>query len=445
MATGVPRRNPSGRGEPSAVRVEYPGKRPVADILETPPAEADAVWSPPGGASNRLCFGDNLGLLSRLRRDPAVGGRVRLVYIDPPYATETVFHSRNLTHAYEDVLSGADYLEELRRRVVLLRELLADDGSLYLHLDQKMVFHAKLMLDEVFGPAQFRNCITRKKCNPKNYTRKAYGNVADYILFYTKTAGYVWNRPTEPWTEERAKEYQYVEPKTGRRFMKVPVHAPGVRHGETGQLWRGKPPPPGKHWQYPPRVLDALDAAGHIYWSPNGNPRRKVYLDASDGVVVQDIWTEFRDAHNQNVRITGYPTEKNPDLLRRIISASSERGDLVLDCYAGSGTTLAVASELGRNWVGVDDSPEAITTILNRFANGTRPMGDFVGKRPVERGGASLFAEVGDAPAISGGRPIQDFTLAVHRSAVAEHGGAVAGWVSRLQALANPPAVPDSR
>src|SRR6185437_7100417 len=117
-----------------------------------------------------------------------------------------------------------------------------------------------LILDEVFGSSQYRNCITRKKCNPKNYTRKTYGNVADYILFYSKTDTYVWNRPTETWTPVRAKEYQYVEQATGRRFMKVPVHAPGVRNGETGQPWRGKLPPPGKHWQYPPRVLEELDA-----------------------------------------------------------------------------------------------------------------------------------------------------------------------------------------
>ena len=107
-------------------------------------------------------------------------------------------------------------------------------------------------------------------------------------------------------------------------------------------------PPPGKHWQYPPAKLDELDARGEIYWSPTGNPRRKVYLDKSDGVPLQDIWLDVRDAHNQNSHITGYPTEKPAELLRRIVQSSSNPGDLVLDCFAGSGTTLAVASELGR-------------------------------------------------------------------------------------------------
>jgi adenine-specific DNA-methyltransferase len=280
-----------------------------------------------------------------------------------------------------DLLEGAHYLEFLRERLILLRELLANDGSIYIHLDENMAFHVKAIMDEVFGHANFRNWITRKKCNPKNYTRKTYGNVADYILFYTKTENYVWHRPVAPWTEDRAaKEYQYAEPGTGRRYKKVPVHAPGVRNGETGKPWRGMKPPPGKHWQYPPRVLDEMDTRGDIYWSPTGNPRRKIYFDQSDGVPVQDIWLEYRDAHNQNIKVSGYPTEKNPAMLARIIEASSNPGDIVLDCFSGSGTTLSVASQKRRRWIGMDNSPEAIGTTMRRFGKGLEPMGDFVNK-----------------------------------------------------------------
>src|SRR3990172_11442150 len=128
-----------------------------------------------------------------------------------------------------------------------------------------------------------------------------------------------------------------------------------------------------------------MDARGEIYWSPNGNPRRKVYLDESDGIPVQDVWLDFRDAHNQNIEITGYPTEKNPDLLAQIIEASSNPGDFVMDCFCGSGTTLAVASRLDRKWIGVDNSAEAVATILRRFAIGTRRMGDFVSSRNGKR------------------------------------------------------------
>lgn len=123
-----------------------------------------------------------------------------------------------------------------------------------------------------------------------------------------------------------------------------------------------------------------MDARGEIYWSPTGNPRRKIYLDASAGVPVQDIWYDFRDDRNQNVLITGYPTEKNPEMLERIIQASSNPGDIVLDCFSGSGTTLAVAENLGRRWIGIDNSPEAITTTLRRFFQGAERMGDYVNK-----------------------------------------------------------------
>jgi adenine-specific DNA-methyltransferase len=444
MATGVPKKR-SGRTTPSpgdearAFRLEYPGKRSIAEILATPTDDCATIWRGREEASNRLYFADNLSILAGLRNEPTFAGRVRLVYIDPPYATETIFHSRSLNPAYDDTLAGPEYLEALRQRIILIRELLADDGSLYLHLDEKMVFHAKLILDEVFGPSQYRNCITRKKCNPKNYTRKAYGKVADYILFYTKTGNYVWNRPTEPWTPERAKEYQYVEPETGRRFMKVPIHAPGVRNGETGQPWRGKQPPPGKHWQYPPQVLDELDARGEIYWSPSGNPRRKVYLDENPGVGVQDIWLGFRDAHNQNIRITGYPTEKNSDLLRRLISASSNAGDLMLDCYAGSGTTLAVAAELGRSWVGVDRSPEAIATILDRFTRGLQPMGDFIDRQGAESAPAvqQMLFDAADTtdkslPSMEKAVPLDSFDFFADRILLHTHATTVAKWRDRL-------------
>ena len=220
--------------------------------------------------------------------------------------------------------------------------------------------------------------------------------MTDYILFYSKTDTYVWNRPFVPWTKARAaKEYGYAD-QDGRRYKKVPVHAPGVRNGETGKRWRGKLPPPGKHWQYTPSKLDAMDAKGEIYWSPTGNPRRKIYLDQSPGVPLQNIWMNVCDAHNQNSRIADYPTEKPSTLLSRIIEASSNSDDLIMDCYAGSGTTLAVASQLGRRWIGVDRSHEAIAATLRRFTHGTERMGDFVNKPPRLQGPTELQDPITD-------------------------------------------------
>ncbi|MBI5774000.1 MAG: site-specific DNA-methyltransferase [Verrucomicrobia bacterium] len=444
MATGIPNSNGSnGRAnsrasEPGIVKLSYPGKRLASEILATRPAQLSIAWEGDSARNgNALYYGENLAVLAALLREPRVRGKVRLIYIDPPYATRSVFQSRKQADAYHDLLGGPDYLEFLRERLILLRELLADDGSIYVHLDENMAFQAKVLMDEVFGPSNFRNWLTRKKCNPKNYTRKTYGNVADYILFYTKTDNYVWHRPVEAWTDERAaREYTYAEAGTGRRFKKVPVHAPGVRNGETGKTWRGVNPPPGKHWQYPPRTLDEMDARGEIYWSPTGNPRRKIYLDQSVGIPVQDIWMGFRDAHNQNIRITGYPTEKNPALLARIIAASSDPGDLVLDCFCGSGTTLEAAHRLSRHWLGVDQSPEAIRTTLARFAKGVEPMGDFV--RRMERDDAKQSDEEmlplldlespssKPSQAIEAHEPITDFTF--HVAADVRSADIMKGW-----------------
>ena len=363
--------------------LSFPGKREKGLILATEPATVEPLWAAPNSTADRnhLYFGDNLPIMAHLYNSPDIRGRVKLVYIDPPFSTNSVFKARTQKDAYHDLLVGADYLAFMYERLVFLRELMAEDGSIYVHLDDTMAFDIKIILDEIFGRQNFRNFITRRKCNPKNYTRKTYGNISDYLFFYTKSDRYTWNRSVEKWTTERAeKEYSYVEPATGRRYKKVPIHAPGTRNGQTGKSWRGMQPPPGKHWQYPPATLDEMDRRGEIAWSANGNPRRKIYLDESEGIPVQDIWWDLRDAHNQNIKITGYPTEKNPDLLRRSITASSNPDDLILDCFSGSGTTLAVGSELDRAWIGIDSSPEAISTTLRRFATGPELMGDFVSK-----------------------------------------------------------------
>lgn len=366
--------------------------------------------------TNRLYYGDNLDVLKQLTNDPTICGQVKLIYIDPPYSTGGIFQTRDLKDAYTDVLMGNEYLAFMHKRLILLHQLLNEKGSIYVHLDSKMIFHVKVMLDTIFGENNFQGMITRKKCKPKNYTRKTFGNVSDYILFYSKTDNPTWNRPYDEWTDEKIlKEYPFIEEKTGRRYKKVPIHAPGIRNGSTGQEWRGMMPPTGKHWQFVPTTLDELDSKGEIYWSSNGNPRRKVYLENSKGIPVQDIWLDYLDINNQNTKGTGYPTEKNPDLLKRIIEASSYEGDLVLDCFAGSGTTLAAADELNRKWLGIDCSEEAINTILDRFYQGISALGDFVEKKQNTNGSYSLF----DTPTVytnSNEKIVRNFSFYTEKS-----------------------------
>lgn len=384
LATGIPTtRKNNNVDNDFSFEISYKGKIHEEEIISnTPSMRLNEIINLEGTSQNHLYFGDNLNVLKTLMANENVKGKVKLIYIDPPYSKNAQFESREQEHAYYDTLKGSNYIEFLRQRLILMRELLADDGTIYVHLDEEMIFPIKLVMDEIFGEQNYRNFITRKKCNPKNYTKKQYGNISDYILYYSKTKKWIFNQPFMPWDEETGKkEYSYVEEETGRRYKKVPVHAPGVRNGETGKEWKGMLPPPGKHWQYTPEKLDEMDRNGEIYWSPTGNPRRKIYLDNSQGIPVQDIWLDFRDSINQNMQSTGYPTEKSSDLLKQIILASSNEGDLVLDAFAGSGTTLAVAEEQGRKWIGIDDSPLAIKTILNRLLNGSEKMGDFVKKR----------------------------------------------------------------
>lgn len=339
----------------------------------------------------RLYHADNIDVLHYLLSDKKVCGKINLIYIDPPYNTGGAFETKDFKHAYNDKFTKESYVEFMRARLLLMYKLLADTGSIYVHLDSNMVFHVKILMDEIFGANNFQGMITRKKCKSKNFTRKTFGNISDYILFYTKSESPIWNRPYEEWSNEKIlKEYPFIEEGTGRRHKRVPCHAPGTRKGATGGPWRGMMPPEGKHWQYTPDKLDEMDARGEIYWSSNGNPRRKVYLDQSKGVPVQDIWLDYLDVNNQNTCLTGYPTEKNIKLVKRIIEASSNPGDLVLDCFAGSGTTLVAAEELGRQWIGVDIGDEAIKVIQNRFLYGTKPLGDYVHAKEKDKKELSL-------------------------------------------------------
>ena len=384
----------------AAVSLTYEGKMDVESILQ-PTSQAflkvDKQGNVKGAGTakpNTLIVGDNYFALKHLLH--ASASKVDLIYLDPPFGTGFAFQSRSLDHAYRDDMALAPYLEFMRRRLVLMRELLSDRGSIYLHIGHQQVFHLKVILDEVFGRENFRNLIVRRKCSSKNYTRKQYANLNDYILFYSKTSEYTWNQPSQPASKEWIdREYSFHDNKG--RYKLVPVHAPGTRNGECGKPWRGKLPPKGKHWQFLPSKLDEFDANGEIHWSKNSNPRRKVYLPTDKSLPLTDYWDMFKDAHHQSIKITGYPTEKNLDLVKTIIGASSNPGDLVLDPFAGSGTTLHAAHDLQRSWIGIDESLTAVKTILTRMRDGLFAMGDYVERSP----SADLLASLDIPPVVA--------------------------------------------
>ena len=361
----------------------YPGKEIEEDILtNTCPANFKNVrtFGTPNfltckGWVNMLILGDNLSALKSLMGNPGIRGKISLVYIDPPFSTDqeyrggnsrvaTISSSLEDEIAYQDRLVGAEFLEFLRKRLVFLRELLATDGSIYLHIDWKKGHYLKAIMDEIFGEEHFINDIARIKCNPKNFVRPAYGNIKDMILFYSKTDTYIWNEARETMTEE---DIQRLFPKIdedGRRYTTVPLHAPGeTRNGPTGQPWKGLKPPKGRHWRTHPDQLTKLDGQGLIEWSETGNPRKIIYADEvlANGKKRQDIW-KFKDSPYPS-----YPTQKNAEMLKVIIEASSNPNDIVLDCFAGSGTTAVCAEELGRRWIAIDNSPWATEATLKRL------------------------------------------------------------------------------
>jgi adenine-specific DNA-methyltransferase len=346
----------------------YPGKKTVNEILNTilPCNLNGKILS-----KNILIKGENLSVLQKLREKYT--GKIDLIYIDPPFSTNTTFTigdkrvstismSNDDDVAYIDNLKGVYFIEFIRERLIVARELLSSLGSIYLHIDYKIGHYIKIIMDEIFGIDNFRNDITRIKCNPKNFYRKAYGNIKDMILFYSKTKDLIWNDPKLPFNQtDKNKLFKKID-NQGRAYTTIPLHGPGeTKNGATSGLFKGLKPPKGRHWRCSPQELEALDAAGLIEWSSSGNPRKIIYAGEKDGKKMQDIW-EFKD-----YQYPVYPTEKNIDLLRTIILASSNADSTILDFFCGSGTALIAAQELNRNWIGIDQSEQAIKTVKTKL------------------------------------------------------------------------------
>lgn len=349
----------------------YSGKKSEKEVLKL---SSMAHFSIPYAHNNSLINGNNLEVLSILLHEYKLNGKVDLIYIDPPFATNgtftigkdrtsTISGSSEDDIAYTDTLVGEEFLEFLRERLILARELLSEQGSIYLHIDYKVGHYVKIIMDEVFGSENFRNDISRIKCNPKNFSRKAYGNIKDLILFYSKSKNPIWNEPYVPYSEEDiAKLYKKVD-ENGRAYTTVPLHAPGeTKDGVTGGEFKGIKPPKGRHWRTAPVELEKLDEQGLIEWSTNGVPRRKIFASEQKGKKMQDIW-DFKD-----YQYPVYPTEKNLDLLKHIVKTSSNENSIVMDFFCGSGTTLCAAQELGRKWIGIDKSEQAIKVAKKRLS-----------------------------------------------------------------------------
>jgi adenine-specific DNA-methyltransferase len=344
--------------------LDYPDKMDEFEIRHSyAKGEIKIVEKQHNLENNKFIFGDNLLVLKSLLDTHY--GKIDLIYIDPPFATGRDFSSINDDTAYSDKLIDSEFLEFIRKRLVLLRDLLSEKGSIYLHIDKKIGHYVKIIMDEIFGYNNFINDITRIKCNPKNFARNAYGNYSDMVLFYAKNRDKnIWNEITEPMSENKKQTlFTKKHPKFGH-YTTNPIHAPGKTiDGDTGKEWKGMLPPKGRHWRYSREVLTKLDEEGLIEWSSTGNPRKIVLASEHKGFKVQDVW-EFKD---KGLSYVDYPTQKNVDFLERIIKNSSNENSIVLDCFAGSGSTLKTAQKLNRKWIGVDNSTHSYNVIRETF------------------------------------------------------------------------------
>jgi DNA modification methylase len=337
---------------------------------------------------NRLIWGDKKYVLPALL--PEFAGKINLIYIDPPFDTGADFsftakipphdptEKANPTSftkqpsiiaqkAYRDTWGkGLDsYLQWFYETALLLRELLAEDGSIYVHLDSHIGHYAKCVIDEVFGIENFGNEIIWKRTTSTGLAQKRCGVIHDTIYWYSKSLNYVFNMQYHAYEENYLKRARKDE--NGRLYIPIPTGNPGLRPNLYYEYKGFLPHPNGYKWTR--KKMEEFDSQGRLLFpkDKNGRIQFKQYLDEMEGVKLQDIWTDIPAVNPVAHERVGYPTQKPEALLERIIKASSNEGDLVLDCFCGSGTTLAVAEKFNRRWIACDLGRFAIHTTRKRL------------------------------------------------------------------------------
>jgi len=386
--------------------------------------------------TNVLYYGENLDIL----RDHIPDESIDLIYLDPPFnsnrsynilfrestgaaseaqieAFEDTWHwGTPAALAYEEVVTGpyqnaarmlkamvdglghndvTAYLSMMANRLVELYRVLKPTGCIYLHCDPTTGPYLRVLMDSVFGAKSLVNEIVWKRSSAHSDVvqgARHFGRIHDTILFYSKSAGRSWNAVYTPYDEQYVERiYRYVD-QDGRRYQTQPLHAakPG---GDTLYEWKGKKPPPGRYWAFSKGNMERLDREGRIVYSKTGVPRYKIYLDESPGAPAQDLWLDLLPVHYQPKERLGYPTQKPLALLERIVNASSNPGDVVLDPFCGCGTAVHAAQKLGRRWIGIDITHLAIGLIRRRMQDAFPGIQIEVIGEPVDLAGAQDLAD----------------------------------------------------
>jgi len=381
------------------VRLEWDGKTADVPRLRLPLQVVETVNAsradrgtlsfdrdPDDGWRNKLIWGDNLHVLASLADELA--GQVDLIYIDPPFDSRQDYKVRIAVgdggdaadqdlaklssvleeKAYRDTWGKGveSYLQMLYERLVLLRELLSDRGSLFLHLAPNVSHLARVLLDEILGADNFRAEIIWQRVTAHSDT-KDFGTIHDSILCFSKSEKHLWSPQFRPYDESYIKSHYGQVDDAGRRYRLDNLTSPNPRPNMI-YVWRGHTPP-AFGWRYSVETMQRLHDEGRI-WYPKEKSRRpqlKRYLDEMRGMPVGDVWDDLFPVNAQAKERLGYDTQKPEALLERIIESSSDEDSIVLDCFVGSGTTAAVAEKLKRRWVVVDIGRFAVHTTRKRL------------------------------------------------------------------------------
>lgn len=389
--------------------------------------------------TNKLYFGDNLDILKRYIADESID----LIYLDPPFKSNqdynVLFSDKNGTksnaqikvfedtwhwnieaeNTYDeiinlggkisDVLVGIErfigkndmmaYLVMMTPRLIELRRVLKSTGSIYIHCDTTASHYLKIIMDAIFDPRNFKNEIIWKRSHTRSSISKIFRRNHDSIFFYTKTDDYYYNQQFGELSEGSKQLYSHKD-KNGY-YQLVPLLGSGIRHGETGKIWKGIDPnkqgKSGMHWLTIPSKLDEYEKKGLVYWPKKGKtPRLKYYLQDTKGVPLGDTWDKIGIIEASSNEGLGYPTQKPEKLLERIIQTSCPKEGIVLDPFCGCGTTISVAHKLNRSWVGIDITHLAISLIKHRlmdsFSSKVEKEYEVIGE-PVSLSGAKELAQ----------------------------------------------------
>ncbi|KYG33626.1 site-specific DNA-methyltransferase [Priestia endophytica] len=364
--------------------LNWKGKRPFRSTQFYPAQIKETYGDSINGWINKIFWGDNLQVMSHLLKE--YRGKIKLIYIDPPFDSKADYkkkislrgknvlndHNSFEEKQYTDIWSNDDYLQFMYERLILIKELLSEDGNIFVHCDEEKNYQLRCILDEIFSPSNFRNEIIWKRSTSTGLSTKKCGALHDTIYWYSKSQNYTFNMQYHEYDEKYLKRARKDE--NDRLYIPIPTGNPGPRPNLYYNYKGYWPHQNGYKWTY--EKMEEFDKEGRLIFPDDkkGRIQYKQYLDEMQGVKLQDIWLDIPAVNPVAQERNGYPTQKPEALLERIIKMGSNAGDLIFDCFMGSGTTQAVAMKTGRRFLGTDINLGAIQTTTKRLIKASNDL-----------------------------------------------------------------------